>query len=86
MVAPTPSRSNLAAHAALSPTRPMVVSAITHSTGEPSPFFRFLLINSATAFATGYFPTDVNGDGTVDALDLILIDNNAAMSLSVAHP
>ena len=42
--------------------------------------------DSATAFATGYIPTDVNGDGSVDALDLILIDNNAAMALSVAHP
>ena len=41
---------------------------------------------SATAFATGYIPNDANGDGTVDALDLILIDNNAAMALSVAHP
>jgi hypothetical protein len=41
---------------------------------------------SATAFATGYIPNDVNGDGTVDALDLILIDNNAANAVSVAHP
>jgi hypothetical protein len=30
--------------------------------------------------------TDANGDGTVDALDLILIDNNAANAVSVAHP
>ena len=42
--------------------------------------------DSAIAFAMGYIPTDVNGDGAVDALDLILIDNNAATALSVAHP
>jgi hypothetical protein len=44
-------------------------------------------VNSqANAFATGYIPQDINGDGTVDALDLILIDNNAANAVNVAHP
>ena len=42
--------------------------------------------NQASLFATGYIPQDINGDGSVDALDLILIDNNAAMARSVAHP
>ena len=48
---PTPSRSNFSAQAALSATRPMVVSAMTHSTGEPSPLRRFLSISSFTALA-----------------------------------
>ena len=51
MVAPTPSRSNFSAQAALSATRPMVPSAMTHSTGLPSPFFKLVEIKSATAFA-----------------------------------
>ena len=51
MVAPTPSRSNFSAQAALSATRPMVVSLMTHSTDEPSPLRRFEVINSATALA-----------------------------------
>jgi hypothetical protein len=41
---------------------------------------------AATAFTSGYIAADANGDGTVDALDLILIDNNAANAVSVAHP
>jgi hypothetical protein len=34
----------------------------------------------------GYLADDLNGDGAVDALDLILADNNAAHAVSVAHP
>ena len=55
IVAPTPSRSNFSAQAALSATRPMVPSAITHSTGVPSPFFKLEVINSATAFPDSLF-------------------------------
>jgi hypothetical protein len=40
----------------------------------------------ANAFATGYIPQDINGDGSIDALDLILIDNNAAISRHAQHP
>ena len=41
---------------------------------------------SAASFATGYLTNDANGDGIIDAKDLILIDNNAANAVSVAHP
>lgn len=41
---------------------------------------------AANVFAEGYIPSDVNGDGTVDALDLILADNNAALSISSSTP
>lgn len=40
----------------------------------------------AAVFTRGYVPADVNGDGVVDALDLILIDNNAANSVSATRP
>jgi hypothetical protein len=33
--------------------------------------------SDATGFNSGYLSTDLNGDGIVDALDLILLDNNA---------
>jgi hypothetical protein len=42
--------------------------------------------SAATAFATGYVATDANGDGSIDALDLILVDNNAANAVSLGHP
>lgn len=42
--------------------------------------------NAANVFAEGYIPSDVNGDGTVDAIDLILADNNAALSISNSTP
>jgi hypothetical protein len=42
--------------------------------------------SAATTFASGYIAADANGDGTVDALDLILIDNNAAYAVNMAHP
>ena len=45
-----------------------------------------MLTMAANVFLTGYLDQDINGDGAVDALDLILIDNNAAMAISVAHP
>jgi hypothetical protein len=34
--------------------------------------------NAANTFTTGYMPADANGDGIVDALDMIITDNNAA--------
>ena len=51
MVEPTLFFSNFSAQAAASATLPMVVSAMTHSTGEPSPLRRLLLMSSATALA-----------------------------------
>ena len=51
MVAPTPSRSNFSWQAAVSATRPMVLSAMTQSTGVPSPLRKLWLIKSATACA-----------------------------------
>ena len=51
MVAPTPSRSNFSAQAAASATRPIVLSAMTHSTALPSPFFRWPVMSAATALA-----------------------------------
>jgi hypothetical protein len=41
---------------------------------------------AATTFGTGYIATDVNGDGVIDALDLILADNNAALGVSSSTP
>jgi hypothetical protein len=41
---------------------------------------------SAASFGTGYLANDANGDGIIDAKDMILIDNNAANAISVAHP
>jgi FlaG/FlaF family flagellin (archaellin) len=41
---------------------------------------------SGLSFSEGYVLNDLNGDGTVDALDLILIDNNAALFISTVLP
>jgi hypothetical protein len=37
-------------------------------------------------FSTGYVPNDLNGDGVVDALDLIMVENNALNFISVILP
>jgi hypothetical protein len=42
--------------------------------------------DEATSFTKGYIPEDVNGDGTVDALDLIITDNNASYEAMVLKP
>lgn len=42
--------------------------------------------SQAGIFAPGYLAEDINGDGIVDALDLILTDNNAADFVSVKKP
>jgi PKD repeat protein/subtilisin family serine protease len=42
--------------------------------------------NDASSFLLGYRPTDVNGDGKIDALDLIIIDNNILNSVSTKRP
>ncbi len=41
---------------------------------------------SCLSFTEGYILYDLNGDGTVDALDLILTDNNAALFISAFLP
>jgi len=33
--------------------------------------------NDATVMIFGYFASDVNGDGLVDSVDMILAENNA---------
>jgi hypothetical protein len=40
----------------------------------------------ASSFATGYIACDINGDGVIDALDLIQADNNAAQSIERLTP
>ena len=42
--------------------------------------------SDATSFSLGYLTSDVNGDGVVDALDLILTDNNAAHFVMLLKP
>lgn len=41
---------------------------------------------AAAAFTSGYVPRDMNGDGVVDTLDMILTDNNAAAFISTVKP
>jgi len=36
-----------------------------------------LVDNDSYNFVTGYVPTDVNGNGSVEALDMNIVDNNA---------
>ncbi len=44
-------------------------------------------VNSQSAvFGSGYLPEDLNGDGCIDASDLIVLDNNAATFIAVARP
>jgi hypothetical protein len=42
--------------------------------------------NEAEVFGTGYKPEDLNGDGAVDALDLIIADNNSTSGVAVERP
>jgi hypothetical protein len=42
--------------------------------------------NLAAAFGGGYIPEDINGDGSIDALDMIILDNNAAAFISAVFP
>jgi hypothetical protein len=37
-------------------------------------------------FVTGYNSSDLNGDGIADALDMILLDNNAASIVGKVTP
>jgi len=45
-----------------------------------------MISTAAQQFTTGYVTPDINGDGMVDAVDLILTDNNAAAGVGAAHP
>jgi hypothetical protein len=45
-----------------------------------------MLTMAATGFQTGYIDQDINGDRVIDALDLILTDNNAAATRMVLRP
>lgn len=42
--------------------------------------------SAANTFQTGYIPQDVNGDGIVDSLDIILTDNNEQLFVSAITP
>ncbi len=42
--------------------------------------------NKASLFGNGYVVEDLNGDGVVDTLDLILLDNNAASFITLRRP
>ena len=42
--------------------------------------------NDATIFNAGYLDTDLNGDGHIDVLDLILAQNNAILFISSITP
>jgi len=42
--------------------------------------------NQASAFGKGYIPEDLNGDGNIDAYDIIMCDNNAAIFISSRLP
>jgi hypothetical protein len=44
------------------------------------------ILTSASEFASGYLTADVNGDGVVDALDMVMTDNNAANFVVVKTP
>jgi hypothetical protein len=41
---------------------------------------------TASSFSNGYINQDLNGDGVIDALDLINCDNNSANAISKQHP
>jgi hypothetical protein len=41
---------------------------------------------SANNFSTGFLVDDTNGDGAIDALDIVLIDNNAALGVEKKAP
>jgi hypothetical protein len=42
--------------------------------------------NDAAAFATGYLPTDVFGDGAVESMDINITGNNSARFVSAQIP
>jgi hypothetical protein len=42
--------------------------------------------NAASIFLTGYYSTDVNGDGLIDSADEIITDNNASQSIELVKP
>jgi hypothetical protein len=42
--------------------------------------------NQAANFGAGYISEDINGDGSVDALDMIILDNNAAAFAAAVLP
>lgn len=44
------------------------------------------VLADSNAFSTGYLSTDINGDGLVDALDLVTVDNNAVKFISSVFP
>jgi hypothetical protein len=46
----------------------------------------YCIRTDAAAFASGYLTNDVNGDGIVDVLDLIMTDNNVAAFIMVKTP
>ncbi|MBK8983680.1 MAG: proprotein convertase P-domain-containing protein [Ignavibacteria bacterium] len=45
-----------------------------------------LIVNDAAIFATGYLPTDINGDGLTDVADAVYADNNSFNFISKITP
>jgi hypothetical protein len=42
--------------------------------------------NQSTVFASGYLNEDLNGDGSVDAIDMIMLENNAILFIASVTP
>jgi len=45
-----------------------------------------VIYNASSTFTSGYLPEDANGDGIVDAMDLIMTDNNASNFVGAILP
>ena len=44
------------------------------------------VFGSASIFSKGYLPQDVNADGVIDAMDMIILDNNMSRFVSFSRP
>ena len=44
------------------------------------------VFGSASIFSKGYLPQDVNADGVIDAMDIIILDNNMSKFVTVSRP
>ena len=42
--------------------------------------------NAANLAPYGYYPTDLNGDGSSDSIDMTIIENNSNLAVFEAHP
>jgi len=44
------------------------------------------LDNAEASFLTGYLSTDVNGDGSINLADILVINNNSSIFISKITP